>query len=47
MLCECVVVVAAIIIPASDVFTLSLVALLMWLLYEVSILIMKRTEIRS
>lgn len=35
-------VVAAIITPTSDVFTLSLVALPMWLLYEVSILIVKR-----
>lgn len=37
-------VVAAIITPTSDVFTLSLVALPMWLLYEVSILIVKRTQ---
>lgn len=36
-------VVAAIITPTSDVFTLSLVALPMWLLYEVSILIVNRT----
>ena len=35
-------VVAAIITPTSDVFTLSLVALPMWLLYEASILIVKR-----
>lgn len=35
-------VVAAIITPTSDVFTLSLVALPMWLLYEVSIAIVKR-----
>lgn len=35
-------VVAAIITSTSDVFTLSLVALPMWLLYEVSILIVKR-----
>lgn len=34
-------VVAAIITPTSDVFTLSLVALPMWILYEVSILIVK------
>lgn len=36
-------VVAAIITPTSDVFTLSLVALPMWLLYEVSILIVNKT----
>ena len=35
-------VVAAIITPTSDVFTLLLVSLPMWLLYEVSILIVKR-----
>lgn len=34
-------VVAAIITPTSDVFTLSLVALSMWLLYEASIGLMK------
>ena len=34
-------VVAAIITPTSDVFTLLLVALPMWMLYEVSILIVK------
>ena len=33
---------AAIITPTSDIFTLSLVALPMWLLYEVSILIVQR-----
>lgn len=37
-------IVAAIITPTSDVFTLSLVALPMWLLYEVSILIVSRTS---
>lgn len=37
-------VVAAIITPTSDVFTLSLVALPMWLLYEVSIVIVKRAN---
>lgn len=36
--------VAAIITPTSDVFTLSLVALPMWMLYEVSILIVKRSK---
>ena len=36
-------VVAAIITPTSDVFTLSLVALPMWTLYEVSIVIVSRT----
>ncbi|MCD8251408.1 MAG: twin-arginine translocase subunit TatC [Phocaeicola dorei] len=35
---------AAIITPTSDVFTLSLVALPMWVLYEVSILIVKNTS---
>ncbi len=35
---------AAIITPTSDVFTLTLVALPMWLLYEGSILIVKWTE---
>ena len=35
-------IVAAIITPTSDVFTLSLVALPMWVLYEVSILIVKK-----
>lgn len=39
-------VVAAIITPTSDVFTLSLVALPMWLLYEVSILIVKQSTVR-
>lgn len=37
-------VVAAIITPTSDVFTLSLVALPMWVLYELSILIVKNTR---
>ena len=37
-----VLVIAAVITPTSDVFTLSLVALPMWVLYEVSILIVKR-----
>lgn len=36
-------VVAAIITPTSDIFTLSLVALPMWLLYEISILMVHRT----
>ena len=35
-------VIAAVITPTSDVFTLSLVALPMWVLYEVSIWIVKR-----
>lgn len=35
-------IVAAIITPTSDVFTLSLVALPMWVLYEVNILIVKK-----
>lgn len=37
-------IIAAIITPTSDVFTLSLVAMPMWLLYEASILIVKRGE---
>lgn len=37
-------VVAAIITPTSDIFTLSLVALPMWILYETSILIVKRSK---
>lgn len=37
-------VVAAIITPTSDVFTLSLVALPMWILYEVSIWIVKQAN---
>lgn len=36
-------IVAAIITPTSDVFTLSLVALPIWLLYELSILIVSKT----
>lgn len=36
-------VVAAIITPTSDVFTLMLVSLPMWLLYEISIIIVKRS----
>ena len=37
-------VIAAIITPTSDVFTLSLVALPMYLLYEVSIMVVRSTE---
>lgn len=40
-------VVAAIITPTSDVFTLLLVACPMWLLYEMSILIVKNTLIQK
>lgn len=40
-------VVAAIITPTSDVFTLSLVALPMWLLYEGSIFIVNKTNTRG
>ena len=39
-------VVAAIITPTSDVFTLSLVVLPMWLLYEISILIVKQSTVQ-
>ena len=37
-------VIAAVITPTSDVFTLSLVALPMWMLYEISIWIVKRNH---
>lgn len=37
-------VIAAVITPTSDVFTLSLVALPMWVLYEVSILLVDRVK---
>ena len=37
-------VIAAIITPTSDVFTLSLVSFPMWLLYEISILIVNRSD---
>ena len=37
-------IVAAIITPTSDVFTLMLVSVPIWLLYEVSIFIVKRNE---
>lgn len=40
-------VVAAIITPTSDVFTLSLVALPMWVLYEVSVLLVDRVKTRN
>lgn len=36
-------IIAAILTPTSDIFTLLLVALPMWLLYKVSILIVKQT----
>lgn len=39
--------VSAIITPTSDVLTLSLVALPMWILYEMSILIVKRIKIKT
>ncbi len=37
-------IVAAIITPTSDIFTLMLVSVPIWLLYEVSVMIVKRTE---
>ena len=40
-------VVAAIITPTSDVFTLSLVAFPMWILYEVSIWIVKNSNMNE
>jgi len=39
-----VLVIAAVITPTSDVFTLSLAALPMWVLYEISILIVKQVK---
>ena len=39
-----IVIVAAIITPTSDAFTLMVVSVPMWLLYEVSILIVRKTE---
>jgi sec-independent protein translocase protein TatC len=38
---------AAIITPSGDVFSLSLVALPLWILYEVSIVVVKRVEQRT
>lgn len=40
-------IISAIITPTSDVFTLSLVALPMWMLYEISILIVQKTIIKN
>jgi sec-independent protein translocase protein TatC len=40
-------IIAAIITPTSDVFTLMLVTLPMWMLYEISIIIVKTTEKRK
>lgn len=40
-------VVSAIITPTSDGFTLSLVTLPMWVLYEISILIVKQVKIET
>ena len=40
-------IVAAVITPTSDVFTLTLVALPMWVLYEASILIVAKTQTNS
>jgi len=40
-------VIAAIITPTSDIFTLLLVALPMWLLYEASILVVKRIHVKT
>ena len=37
-------VIAAIITPTSDAFTLALVSLPMWLLYEISICVVARTK---
>ena len=37
-------IVAAIITPTSDIFTLSLVGFPMWLLYEISILVVSRAS---
>lgn len=38
-----IIVIATVITPASGVFTLSLVVLPMWILYEVSIMIVSKT----
>lgn len=40
-------IIAAVITPTSDVFTLSLVALPMWLLYEVSVLLVDKIKKRN
>jgi len=40
-------VIAAVITPTSDVFTLSLVTLPMWMLYEVSIWIVKNAKMNE
>ena len=37
-------IISAIITPTSDIFTLSLVALPIWMLYEVSIIIVRKSE---
>jgi sec-independent protein translocase protein TatC len=37
-------VLAAIVTPTADAFTLLIVSLPIWLLYEVSVIIVKRTE---
>jgi sec-independent protein translocase protein TatC len=42
-----IVAVAAVITPTSDVFTLLLVSLPIWLLYEVSVVIVKRTVVKG
>lgn len=39
-----VVIIAAVITPTSDAFTLAIVSLPIWLLYEASVLIVARTE---
>ena len=39
-------IIAAVITPTSDIFTLSLVALPMWLLYEISIWIVHRVKVK-
>lgn len=46
-LCAIILIVATIITPTSDVFTLSLVTLPMWVLYEVSIVIVNRNAIHN
>ena len=42
-----IVAVAAVITPTSDVFTLLLVSLPIWLLYEASVVIVKRTVVKG
>ena len=42
---EVILIVAAVITPTADIFTLIIVSLPIWMLYEISILIVKTTNI--